>query len=436
MAVVYESSAGWLLDELSLINKWYQFGGGLCTASASISHLEEKNSNTKTLYSLKDDLFMVLKPYFTLYPSPAATEPSTPRSDSQGSNSATLQCKAVKKKRKRSNAFNQGELDALEYHKKISDLILESSQLLIQEGFAKGLLQPVSRTEEEVGKIVADVCCNLAELCDMAKEMPSMSANAYTVNVLGTGTPVEAFQNTDCLSRITENNSNWPQLIHLMGEKYLMPPKSSFLLSDISYMEPLLHYKKYNIIVVDPPWENKSVKRSKRYSSLTPLEIKQLPIPALAAQNCLVVTWVTNRQKHLRFVKEELYPHWSIRTLAEWHWVKITRSGEFVFPIHSAHKKPYEIMVLGRLMNTDNSAARESEKDVPLFPQHKIIVSVPCKLHSHKPPLTEVLKEYVKQDVEYLELFARNLQPGWTSWGNEVLKFQHVDYFIPLETGN
>lgn len=52
--------------------------------------------------------------------------------------------------------------------------------------------------------------------------------------------------------------------------------------------------------------------------------MKELPIPALAAPDCLVITWVTNRQKHLRFVKEELYPHWSIRSVAEWHWVKVS----------------------------------------------------------------------------------------------------------------
>ncbi|KAG8571142.1 hypothetical protein GDO81_011538 [Engystomops pustulosus] len=191
--------------------------------------------------------------------------------------------------------------------------------------------------------------------------------------------------------------------------------------------------KKYGLIVIDPPWENKSVKRSKRYNSLSPLEIKQLPIPALAAPDCLVITWVTNRQKHLRFVKEELYPHWSVRSVAEWHWVKITQAGEFVFPIDSVHKKPYEILVVGRLVTS--SPSREFEAASRPIPEHKIIVSVPCSLHSHKPPLSEVLKEFVKPDVERLELFARNLQPGWTSWGNEVLKFQHMDYLIPPETG-
>lgn len=49
---------------------------------------------------------------------------------------------------------------------------------------------------------------------------------------------------------------------------------------------------------------------------------------------------------------------------------------------------------------------------------------------------TAVLAEFIKPDVECLELFARNLQPGWTSWGNEVLKFQHIDYFTLLQNKN
>ncbi|XP_077126426.1 N(6)-adenine-specific methyltransferase METTL4 isoform X1 [Ranitomeya variabilis] len=426
MAVVADSAAGWLLDALALVNQWYQVGGRPSFTSAN------KAPDTKSSYRLRDDLFQLHKPHITL-----KLPPESCASES-GANSAPSQCTGVRKKRKRSNAYNQGELDALEYHRKISNLILEGSRLLIQEGFQKGLLRLPSGAEEEKCEGVSEVCSNkrsLADLCDMTKDMPSGSSPEYTVNVLGTASPSSS--EGDYLSHITENPSDCSQVIHLMGEKYLIPPRSSFLLSDVSYMEPLLHYKKYSIIVIDPPWENKSVKRSKRYNYLSPMEIKRLPIPALAAPDCLVITWVTNRQKHLRFVKEELYPHWSIRALAEWHWVKITHSGEFVFPIDSVHKKPYEILILGRLMTSDISAARELETPVlPPIPQHKIIVSVPCSLHSHKPPLSEILKEFVKPDVDRLELFARNLQPGWTSWGNEVLKFQHMDYFIPPETVN
>lgn len=49
---------------------------------------------------------------------------------------------------------------------------------------------------------------------------------------------------------------------------------------------------------------------------------------------------------------------------------------------------------------------------------------------------TEVLRPYIGAEAKCLELFARNLQPGWTSWGNEVLKFQHTAYFTLTQTSD
>ncbi|XP_077348658.1 N(6)-adenine-specific methyltransferase METTL4 isoform X3 [Lithobates pipiens] len=349
MAVVCETNAGWLLDELSLIKGWYEVRGGPPTC--------EGQENTRTVYRMKDELFQLVRPYFSLNLTATSNQNTAAPSDRQD-DVPPAACKPVRKKRKRANALNQGELDALEYHQKICDLILKGSQVLIREGLKNGLLRAYTPNEEENCKVISEVCVrsnNLAELCNMTKELSTLGVCEQTVNIIGSDQ--QSPESMDWLSHITENRSEWPQVIQLLGEKYLIPPKTSFLLSDISCMEPLLHYKKYGIIVIDPPWENKSVKRSKRYNYLSTLEIKQLPIPDLAAQNCLVITWVTNRQKHLRFVKEELYPHWSVRTLAEWHWVKITQSGEFVFPMESAHKKPYEILVLGCLIDDMDSTA-------------------------------------------------------------------------------
>jgi N6-adenosine-specific RNA methylase IME4 len=44
----------------------------------------------------------------------------------------------------------------------------------------------------------------------------------------------------------------------------------------------------------------------------------------------------------------------------------------------------------------------------------------------------DLLKKYLPangQHPQCLELFARSLTPGWTSWGNEPLKFQSTRYF-------
>ncbi|XP_035174430.1 N(6)-adenine-specific methyltransferase METTL4 isoform X3 [Oxyura jamaicensis] len=477
MSVVHRLRAGWLLDHLSFINQCgyeicdslaYPGGVTLRTSVTSEYHatstfaatssrdgprlgdaVEETEGKTaKTRYVFREEFFDITKPHIAAAPEQQLLQggPEVSLTEIKASSSAEEHREETKsggedsvagvrkQKRKRKCVFNQGELDALEYHTKIRKLIWEGTLHLVQEGLKSGFLHHAT-TELSCGKNVVPghIGCGLAELCEMAKQFPAVNDNDHrAVHVLDDETSI---LEQDLLSCVTENNSNCAKIVVLMGQKYLVPPKSSFLLSDISRLQPLLNYKKkYDVIVIDPPWENKSVKRSNRYSHLSSWQIKQIPVAALAAPDCLIVTWVTNRQKHLRFVKDELYPHWSVKTLAEWHWVKITRSGEFVLPLDSFHKKPYEVLILGRVQGSVKEALRKSEDVLPI-PEHKLIVSIPCGLHSHKPPLA-VLAEFIKPDVECLELFARNLQPGWTSWGNEVLKFQHVDYFTVLQNEN
>ena len=59
-------------------------------------------------------------------------------------------------------------------------------------------------------------------------------------------------------------------------------------------------------------------------------------------------------------------------------------------------------------------------------------LSVPSAIHSHKPPLDEILSDLglLKNRGKRLELFARYLMPNWTSFGNQVLKLQQRQYFI------
>ncbi|XP_006891448.1 PREDICTED: methyltransferase-like protein 4 [Elephantulus edwardii] len=472
MSVVHQLSPGWLLDHLSFINKinyeLHQHHELSCSKNESISSAHfgssQKDSvssfgptatsiasdlatkcetddcgNSDVLvqkYFFRSELFDISKPYITssgLEDSQQSHEKEDLMDDVKKENSTSV----IGKKRKRCMVFNQGELDAMEYHAKIRMLISNGSSQLIQEGLKSGFLCPLSEKPDKCSKPITLPCdtCNLSELCEMTKHWSSLHEKEPEILQLMEDDAFVTEQ--DLFSRVVENKSPFTKVITLMKQKYLLPPKSRFLLSDISCMQPLLNYgKKYDVIVIDPPWQNKSVKRSNKYSYLSPMQIKQIPIPKIAASNCLVITWVTNRQKHLRFVKEELYPSWSVEIVAEWHWVKITSSGEYVFPLDSLHKKPYEGLILGRVRVKTALPLRNDNEEVLPIPDHKLIVSVPCALHSHKPPLAEVLKDYIKPDGEYLELFARNLQPGWTSWGNEVLKFQHVDYFIAVESRN
>ncbi|XP_054842025.1 N(6)-adenine-specific methyltransferase METTL4 [Eublepharis macularius] len=477
MSIVHCLSEGWLLDHLFFVNKsGYQLCHshersardflGVSSAAASsdkypvvdaspatsngcrkksVSELgtagKKSDAMLNKTYMFREEFFNVFKPHiavdFQKEPQQQSFEVGLEdgKERQEGAKSDVSHSVAPRKKRKRSREFNRGEHDALEYHLKISKVIAEGTRSLVQEGLKSGFLQPSSM--KPVCSKTHDMRpsdCGLAELCEMAKQYSSVNETEQTTV---SKIDEEAFLPEQVqLSCVTQNIMNYTKLITLMGHKYLFPPKSCFLLSDISCMQPLLNYnKKFDVIVIDPPWENKSLKRSNRYSHLPPWQIKQIPVPALAAPECLVITWVTNRQKHLRFVKDELYPHWAVHGVVEWYWVKITRSGEFVFPLDSPHKKPYEVLVLGRIQGSRDLPLRNKisgDEALPI-PGHKLIVSVPSTLHSHKPPLTEILKEYTRPDVECLELFARNLQPGWTSWGNEVLKFQHMDYFTEVQ---
>ncbi|XP_065608060.1 N(6)-adenine-specific methyltransferase METTL4 isoform X2 [Cyrtonyx montezumae] len=377
MSVVHRLTTGWLLDHLSFIN---QCGYEICdsfacpgdvtvktsvssandhseTTSATTSSsygpggaVEAKGKTARTRYVFREEFFHISKAHIAAAPgeqllqgSPKLSVTEMKASSSAEEHQEGAKCGVgdsvvgAKKKRKRKCVFNQGELDALEYHTKVRKFIWEGTLHLVQEGLKSGFLHHAAATPS-CGKnvVTAHIDCGLAELCEMAKQFPAVNdGNHQAVNVLGDETSIPE---QDLLSCVTENNSNCAKIVVLMGQKYLVPPKSSFLLSDISCLQPLLNYKKkYDVIVIDPPWENKSVKRSNRKS-------------------------------------------------------------EDVLPV----------------------------------PEHKLIVSIPCSLHSHKPPLTAVLAEFIKPGVECLELFARNLQPGWTSWGNEVLKFQHIDYFTLL----
>ncbi|KAM6282296.1 N(6)-adenine-specific methyltransferase METTL4 isoform 2-T3 [Porphyrio hochstetteri] len=473
MSVVQRLAAGWLVDHLSFINQCgYEIcdsfvcpgsvalrtsvtsTGGCHAASTSAAPsssrdstisgpgdaIETEGKTAKSRYVFREEFFDVSKPHIAGAPQEQLCQecPGMSLSEVKANSKGEEHCQVTKgdvgdsvasarKKRKRKCVLNQGERDALEYHSKVRKRIWEGALHLVQEGLKSGFLhRPTAELSCQKNVVPGHIACGLAELCEMAKQFPAVNEGSQqAVRVLHENTSIPE---QDLLWCVTENSSNCAKIVMLMGQKYLVPPKSSFLLSDISCLQPLLDYKKkYDVIVIDPPWENKSVKRSNRYSYLSSWQIKQIPVPALAAPNCLVVTWVTNRQKHLRFVKDELYPHWSVKTLAEWHWVKITRTGEFVFPLDSLHKKPYEVLVLGRVQRGEKEALRKCEDVLPI-PEHKLIVSIPCSLHSHKPPLTvgRTKTSLPRKGFGRMGQDGRGTQPGSSSMGARAGQLHHL----------
>ena len=152
-----------------------------------------------------------------------------------------------------------------------------------------------------------------------------------------------------------------------------------------------------------------------------------MDIDSYLEHNALVGVWITNKEAMRTQVLGPggLFETWNVGLVEEWIWVKVTTAGDPMFDIDSALRKPYEVLLLGRAAPnawTTMSHARVTRK--------KVIAAVP-DVHSRKPCLKELLEPYMPDAKEYsaLEVFSRNLVAGWTSWGNEVIKYNWNRYW-------
>lgn len=170
----------------------------------------------------------------------------------------------------------------------------------------------------------------------------------------------------------------------------------------------------FDIIIIDPPWENISAQRSKEYNFLDHKKLYKIPVPELINKDSssLVVVWVTNRRSFRRYIKNVLFPKWGIKYITTWYWLKVTKNGEMVIDLHSTHRKPYEPIIIG-CNNIENQI-------IDIIPQ--VICSIPS-CHSRKPPIQDILQNYLpeKENFNCLDVFSRSLSKGTCSWGMNFL---------------
>ena len=226
------------------------------------------------------------------------------------------------------------------------------------------------------------------------------------------------------------------KLITLGAHSFVIPPRSSFLLSHSSFLAPLLSTRPasgYSLIVADPPWENASARRAAVYASLAPHQLRALPVASLVGAHAYIAIWVTNKEDLIRFACKTLLPAWGASHVATLLWLKVTCTGELVCPIDPERAqsagmphRPYETLVVGRV----GSASADVEALEARLLQSRVIVSDAGRRHSRKPSLDELFRPLLSallpttQVPACLEMFARELRSGWVSWGNEVLLFQ------------
>jgi N6-adenosine-specific RNA methylase IME4 len=174
---------------------------------------------------------------------------------------------------------------------------------------------------------------------------------------------------------------------------------------------------KFSTILADPPWQftNRTGKmapehrRLRRYGTMGIQEIKELPVPLLAADKAHLYLWVPNALLQ-----------WGLDTMASWGfeyksnivWLKIRKDGGpdgrgvgFYF------RNVTELLLFG-VRGKNNRTLAPGRRQVNMVATRK-------REHSRKPDEIYPVIESCSKGP-YLELFARERRKNWTIWGNEA----------------
>ncbi|KAL9588036.1 MAG: hypothetical protein Q9203_003155 [Teloschistes exilis] len=265
----------------------------------------------------------------------------------------------------------------------------------------------------------------------------------------------EAPQIVSLVGRVISNPWSHGLRLHssVESEIYRVPPQSTFLLSKVGEQEASAFSKvarkllpepsmsaapgQFDFILLDPPWDNKSVRRggtykTQRKSEEDPLLVLEEMLGSHIAPGAIVACWTTNK-KSVRATALRLFKSWGVTLIEEWAWLKTTIHGEPVVDVEGIMRRPYEVLLVGRSMHLalddfgDSGSVGLAKK--------RLVVGVP-DLHSRKPCLKTLIEPMLKDKSNYraLEIFARHLVAGWWSWGDEVLKYNGEGYWVNAES--
>jgi N6-adenosine-specific RNA methylase IME4 len=169
---------------------------------------------------------------------------------------------------------------------------------------------------------------------------------------------------------------------------------------------PPLPTGRFRCVVADPPWLFENNDRgypgslaADQYLPMPTPEIAALPVEQVAAADCHLYLWTTNRHVPDAI---EVCRAWGFRYVTLLTWVKPGLGLGRYFRTSTEH---VVFGVRGQLPTTPNICNWFSAKR---------------SRHSKKPACFTELVERASPAGPRLELFARESRPGWTSWGNEV----------------
>ena len=180
--------------------------------------------------------------------------------------------------------------------------------------------------------------------------------------------------------------------------------KTTNLMCDVSDLHHIVKLGiRFPTILIDPPWQytNKASNGAAQnhYPTMSVQEIMSLPVGELAAKQAHLHLWTTSS---FLFECERLMQAWGFTYKSSLVWIK-RRLG-----LGNYWRLAHEFLLLG------------TRGKAPFLKKSQWSwVLADGSLHSQKPAQVRSMIELVSPPPR-LELFARELAPGWVVWGNEI----------------
>lgn len=176
----------------------------------------------------------------------------------------------------------------------------------------------------------------------------------------------------------------------------------------------------FGAILADPPWHfrNYSAKGEGRnptahYDCMDLDAIKALPVSHLARPDCGLVMWATAPMLPQAI---ETMKAWGFAFKSAGAWAKQSKTGNaWAFGTGYCFRSAAEFFLLGTI-----GRPKINSRSI------RNLIAAPVREHSRKPDDLHHMVEALF-DGPYLELFARESRPGWTTWGNQSTKFDEAE---------
>ena len=165
--------------------------------------------------------------------------------------------------------------------------------------------------------------------------------------------------------------------------------------------------KKYQIIVVDPPWKIQKIRKRVRpnqinmdYPMMSLDEIKALPVGNIAADSCMLFLWTID--KYLYDTKPILEA-WGFKYHLTMAWDKTNGLAMYGF------NRQTEFVLVG---------FKGKQEAYPKRATIRTSFTAKSRRHSQKPDEFYSMLDLLEGDR--IDLFARERRLCWDVWGNEV----------------